>query len=185
MNLYQWLNARNYARFERSLNKSVDDIQAGKVTRKALTWDELQEKWAAAEAREAARPLLLRKGRDAYWAARRFARQCTPRRVINRIVWYHQRARRGWSDYDAWSFDSYISRVMSQGMARLAASTHSWPGEQSKWPTFEEWQDHLTSMSVRLGAWNLDTDSFSDKEMFEVTRKAMHEWADNFGHYWD
>lgn len=183
MNLYQWLNDRNRVKAERALARSLDDVHA--IPRKHLTWDELQEKWDAAEAREAARPLIIRKAHDAWWAARRYARDHTPRRVVNKIVWYRQRARRGWADCDAWSLDSYIARVASQGLARLAANTHSWPGEGSKWPTFEAWQEHLASLSVRMGAWSNDTDSFSDKEMFEITRKAMQEFADNLGHYWD
>lgn len=181
MNLYRYLNDRHYRRWRSQLDKSLEDIDKGIAV--THSWEDLKARWEAEDARRDAQPGIIRQARGAYWTARRLLRNNTPRRVINRIVWYHQRGRRGWSDADSWSLDSYIARVASEGMGRLAARTHSWPGEHSQWPTFEAWQEHLTSMSVRLGAWNSDT--FSEKESFEITHKAVQEFAENFGHYWD
>jgi len=179
VNLYRYLNERHSARMHRKLSEAVTRSDAGK----AYTWEELEKRWEEEDARHDAQPRVIRRVHDGYWKVRRLARDNTPRRVMNRAVWFWQRGRRGWADCDAWSLDSYVTRVAAEGMARLAAGTSGWPGEQSKWATPEAWDEHLASLAVRLGAWN--SDSFSDREMFEVTKRAMQEFADNLGVYWD
>lgn len=98
-------------------------------------------------------------------------------RLKRKIVRFWQRGRRGWADEDVWSFDDYITRVMAEGIAHLADTDHGWPGENSKWPTHEEWVAYLRDLSGRLRRWDADSD--------DVTAPAVHEVADILGHLWD
>jgi len=38
------------------------------------------------------------------------------------VKWFIQRGRRGWSDSDVWGFDSYLSRVIYEGIGKLRKS---------------------------------------------------------------
>ena len=39
--------------------------------------------------------------------------------IFKRIKWFYQRGRHGWADCDTWSFDSYLSRVIAEGISHL------------------------------------------------------------------
>ena len=94
------------------------------------------------------------------------------------------RGRHGWAPRDTWSFDLYLARVMSEGIAWLAEHDHGYPAHDP-WDTPEKWQDYLRDLSARLGTWNDDT--FLDNEAYEVTAAAVREAGSSevFGHLWD
>jgi len=106
------------------------------------------------------------------------------RRIITgrgaRMMW--QRAHRGWCDEDIWGLDCYIARVLEGSLHHLAETTHGWPGEESAWPEFEQWQEYVHDLARRMGDW--DKDSCSG-DAFKTTRQAMFEWAEHYGHWWD
>lgn len=71
-------------------------------------------------------------------------------RLIPRIKWWFrkrkyikQRAKRGWSDYDTWDFDTYLAMVISDGLAHLASVHISHPCGC----TPEEWSEKLRYIS--------------------------------------
>jgi hypothetical protein len=102
--------------------------------------------------------------------------------LLRDVRMFCQRGRRGYSDEDLWSFDCYIARVMSRGIAQLADVTHSWPSNM-EWPQPEDWDTYLRDLSRRLGHWT--DENFLDRDAFEVTRAAVEEFGKNFGHFWD
>lgn len=101
-----------------------------------------------------------------------------------------QRARRGFSDEDLWSFDHYICEVLSKGLHRLADTTHSYPGEWNGYATPEEWDDNLRTLSKALGGWTshsiMDADSYEQElELYQNAQAALHKVADDLGSMWD
>ena len=46
---------------------------------------------------------------------------------FNNIKWFIQRGVRGYSDRDVWNFDTYIFKILSGGLIRLADTTHGYP----------------------------------------------------------
>lgn len=100
------------------------------------------------------------------------------------IRMFIHRGRHGWAPRDTWSFDLYLARVMSEGIAWLAEHDHGYPAHDP-WDTPEKWQDYLRDLSARLGTWNDDT--FLDNEAYEVTAAAVREAGSSevFGYLWD
>lgn len=76
---------------------------------------------------------------------------------VRPAFWFFQRARRGWSDRDLWSFDQYLAEVFAGGFRRLADQSHGYPAEYADgfgpWEvasdqvketfTYEDWQAEL------------------------------------------
>jgi len=48
---------------------------------------------------------------------------------LRKIKWIYQRISRGYSDRDLWSFDSYLSKVISEGLRQLAVQSCGCPSE--------------------------------------------------------
>lgn len=147
------------------------------------TWEQMRERLAELSRREAARPWLVRKARRAWWAwSKRIWPDWKPRALYHRARTRWQRSKRGWADRDVWGFDAYIARVLSEGIAHLAETGHSWPHD-GQWPTFESWQEYLRDLSARLGTWNDST--FHDAEAYAVTQAAVEEFGKHLGNFWD
>lgn len=86
-----------------------------------------------------------------------------------------QRARRGWSDADAWNLDTNLCRTLSEQLAHLAHNGHGWPGEHSEWPTPQAWQSELLRHSASLGRYHNDPevdDAVNRWYELYVTREA-------------
>lgn len=146
------------------------------------SYDDVDEFMAAMDRRFRARPWHYKLRMHARREWNKYMRPSPYRKAR----WFIQRGRRGWADCDVWSFDWYITKVMSQGIARLADVDHGWPGEGSRWPTHEEFIAYLRDLSGRLGRWNAADDSW-DEEAYEVTAGAVREVGDPevLGHLWD
>ena len=61
---------------------------------------------------------------------------------IDRIRYWIQRARRGYSDEDIWGFQDYLARVIAGGIGQLRNRTRGHPGTISA----EEWENILTTI---------------------------------------
>jgi hypothetical protein len=146
-----------------------------------VNWDEMAARRAEREQREAAMSppvrALVRLWRSRHW----WWQQLTHPRPWQRVRYNWQRARRGWADCDVWSLDSYIARVLSEAVPRLAKG-HAYPGREP-WETREKWAEYVRDLGARLGTWNDDT--WVDDAAFETTRAAMEEFGKNFGVFWD
>jgi hypothetical protein len=186
-NPYRWLNKRHSDKQFRKTSKSLKELKANPDKKIFHTWDEMEE-WL--EARRIKRQL-------APWWQKAYHRvhlelfgmhglltyQVNPRIVINRSVWRYQRGKRGWADFDTWSADSYIAKVMSGMLLYMAEHSHAYPGDNTQWDTWEKWQAYLRDLAARLAKW--DDDTWTDETAFETTKNAVKEFSDNFGYFWD
>lgn len=179
MNFYRWLNYRHSEKQLRKIKQAADDP----VTFPAMTW---AEEMKDVEAAWAARPWYRKVYDKVYYKlfgmSGLFNYQLNPRVLMNRVVWRYQRSKRGWADYDTWSTDSCIAKVISEMLSHMADHTLGYPG-QPPFETPEKWETHLRDLSARLRAWNSDT--WTNKDAFQVTQDALKEFAANFGMYWD
>lgn len=73
----------------------------------------------------------------------------SPRVLRRDLRAYHQRGIRGWADRDTWSFDTYLAKVIRDGIAELNTRKISWPGDPL---TFEEWTEILSEISDGMQA---------------------------------
>lgn len=60
-----------------------------------------------------------------------------------RLKWAYQRITRGYTDYDCLELDWFYGKMISETLQHFANSTHGWPAEEEKYPTFEDWQEAL------------------------------------------
>jgi hypothetical protein len=44
-----------------------------------------------------------------------------------RVKWFFQRGWRGYADYDCWSFDNYLAKVIAGGLRDIAKHAHGYP----------------------------------------------------------
>jgi len=98
------------------------------------------------------------------------------------------RGRRGWAPSDTWNLDVYLALVMGESLARLAESSHGWPGEGSEWPTFEDWQSELRGHSRVLLAYSKSWDWKGLSETEECRREievSIARLATLWDHLWD
>jgi hypothetical protein len=87
---------------------------------RAVSFDEL---WAELEAsRLTKRYRFYIRPRN--WVRRQLGR---PKDACYQIKWFIQRGRRGYSDYDLWSFDHYIAGVLAKAARELALISHGHP----------------------------------------------------------
>jgi len=61
--------------------------------------------------------------------------------IPKQVKWFIQRGKRGWADVDTWSFDSYLSEIISQGITHLAKNVYGTPNEKNM--TLGKWIDIL------------------------------------------
>jgi hypothetical protein len=189
MSLYRWLNKRHYDKFVRKMSEPVDPEGTVPVTSfHHRTWEEMEARREELDAKRAAQPLIVRAGRRIWVRLFGFngliKARMRPRYIVNHIVWYHQRARRGWADCDTWSLDGYVVHVIAPMLAYLAEHNHAYPG-CLPFDTPEKWDAHLRDLSGRLSAWSKEDDSFTSREAYETTKAAMEEFGRNLGMYWD
>ncbi|OII61171.1 hypothetical protein BJP40_06490 [Streptomyces sp. CC53] len=101
-------------------------------------------------------------------------------------VWAWQRARRGYSERDLWSLDTYIAGVVGAGVQHLKEVKHSHPVEVTE----QEWDDILDRIAGPLLAYaegKFDPGlSFEDELVqYEAAREAMRLFAEHLGSMWD
>ena len=93
-----------------------------------------------------------------------------------------QRGRRGWADSDAWSLDTYVSRVLSELLIHLRDTTHSYPAGLTE----DGWSEILTEMAQGFDRWASRWDNDDDgTEAYDDVRRSLHllrKWFDNL---WD
>lgn len=94
--------------------------------------------------------------------------------IRQKIIRILERARFGVSRYDSWDLDSYLLRVIENGLKLLKDAGNSHPC----WCTFEEWQNKLDNM-IQL-AEVATTDSFDETldafdEMLDTEAKYGHD----------
>jgi hypothetical protein len=119
------------------------------------------------------------------------------RRVINNIKWFIQRGVRGYSDRDVWNLDTYIFKILSKGLIRLADTTHGHPcpyprdvhppAQSTKCMCEYRWDSDLREYAALF--YKLAEDLFEGddwvKEEEAAHQKAMEWMKENFSSLWD
>lgn len=110
-----------------------------------------------------------------YW---RFRRALTDIRYAPKELLYAwQRARRGWSDRDVWSFDNHLSRVLVDVLPRYRQDP---PGEMP----IEVWNEKLDIMIDGFKAGS-DLDFLSTEEQHKRLDRALVLLKENWGALWN
>lgn len=96
-----------------------------------------------------------------------------------------QRIERGYSVFDWWSFDTYITRVLADAARDFRKHGHGYPGHM----TLKEWNRLLKEIEDPLRAYSdnkVGALSFAEGEALEAAAKeAMKLFAENLGSMWD
>jgi hypothetical protein len=105
-------------------------------------------------------------------------------RVGRPVRKFVDRGRRGWSREDVWSFDSYLARVIGEGVEALR-SGGAYPGDM----TPEEWDAILERMSKGFLAYADDQFRWGDKEAQDAAYAGVQEslklFKKHFSGLWD
>ena len=60
--------------------------------------------------------------------------------AIREVKWFFQRGKRGWSNSDTWEFDTYLAKVISEGIKHLKEINHGLP-------TYDEGKSELEAIN--------------------------------------
>lgn len=101
--------------------------------------------------------------------------------VTRPILKFVQRGRHGWSPQDAWSFDTYLAEVISEGCTHLRAG-HSYPGNLEP----EKWDEILEKIASGFGDYVMGRFEWLDDDpgyaRFHESMELFVKW---FGNLWD
>lgn len=122
----------------------------------------------------------------------------SPKAARRKIRHWTQRARRGWSDQDTWSFDHHLSGVISGGVRRLQADAHGYPvdvcscpdplGKHTGCDGAEKWNAVLEEIAQgfelqRRATWSTGT-KMTEEEQAKMDR-AFDLLKLHYGSLWD
>lgn len=107
--------------------------------------------------------------------------KCWMHCVVMPLRKFWQRGRHGWSEQDAWSFDTYLAQVISEGCEHLR-SAQSYPGDL----TPEAWDAILAEIVAGFapyvhGKFTWDDDD-PEHARFNESMGLLVEW---WGNLWD
>jgi hypothetical protein len=108
-----------------------------------------------------------------------------PHSTRYKIRYAKQRIKRGYSDQDLWSFDSYLAGIIAGGCEDLARISHGVPGNLTE----GEWESVLKTIAVGFRDYAKDKFSESDgvplSDEESTYNKGFDEFRKNFGALWD
>lgn len=95
-----------------------------------------------------------------------------------------QRAQKGYSVYDWWSFDTFICGVIANACRdfRLKGVSYAMGYTEGSWSAY------LLSIETPLRVWaegKYDLGHGEEVEAYEAAKAAMHRFADELGNFWD
>jgi len=122
-------------------------------------------------------------------------RHCV-RRFFWNLKYAWQRIKRGYSDYDLLDFDTYLERVLSQGLKDFAKRSTGFP---NGYETYEEWIKDLNDIAELVTKFNpdncIDWDKDDDWDWKDwekaddestVARELVFDWMKmHWGSLWD
>ncbi len=116
---------------------------------------------------------------------------------INRVKRFIHRGKHGWAMNDAWDYDHYLARQISEVLEHLAEHGMGYPGCEP-FDTAEKWNAHLRSIAKALrryveaddceqcyGLPHKPDEHACHFNCYEDAVKAMHKLAVVLGHLWD
>lgn len=95
-----------------------------------------------------------------------------------------ERAQKGYSVFDWWSFDTFICGVIANACRDFRLKGVSYAGGY----TPESWDEFLLSIETPLRVWaekKFDLGHEEELEAYEAAKVAMHKFADELGNFWD
>ena len=104
------------------------------------------------------------------------------RRVIRHR---RQRARRGFSSYDAWNLDGYLAQMIADSVRWLRENGHGYP---SSFNGIEEWNAVLERIEVPLRVWaeqRHDMDLDEEERWADRCHEALKLLTEHFFALWD
>jgi hypothetical protein len=105
-----------------------------------------------------------------------------PRDIYQNIKWFIQRGSRGFADCDVWSFDSYLSNIIVNGLKNLKENVHGHPiniGNKKERNGEKVWKNILdeiiwtfeVSEKIQNHAWILITSKKQRTKFINETKK--------------
>lgn len=96
-----------------------------------------------------------------------------------------ERALRGYSRYDWWSFDTFVCALIANACRDFRLYGHGYPADM----TVEEWNTYLLEIEEPLRVWaeqkfDFDTPE-QELEAYRAAQKAMAMFAHRLGSMWD
>ena len=113
-----------------------------------------------------------------------------PREYYREIKMYWDRARRGWSEPDTWSADSYLARMLADMLEYLQDDCHSYPSHLE----YEDWLDILAVMHYGFdryaNRWDIWEDTVErtiakEREIFTDLEVSLELFKEHFMSLWD
>lgn len=113
--------------------------------------------------------------------------------TFKEIKYFIQRGRRGYSDRDLWSFDSYLTKVLAGGLKQfIDKQPLSFPSWREA-DTYDKWIAILKQMQSGFQAvldyetltWEEDSDGKLQKEAYALQEKSLLLLAKWFNNLWD
>lgn len=96
-----------------------------------------------------------------------------------------ERAKQGYSTYDWWSFDTYITWVIGNAVLDFknkGMGLHYGSNSAEN----DEWLDDIARPLLRYSEQKFDIHDYEeDKKLYEEARAAMHTFAEHLGTFWD
>jgi len=77
------------------------------------------------------------------------------------LKWCYQRAIKGYCDKDIWGLDSSICDYLYGTLKQLSKNCHGWP--DSKFETYEEWQEYLSETAELFYRANLANEYYKNE----------------------
>lgn len=117
-----------------------------------------------------------------------------PRRKLRERRWARERRENGFSEADAWSFDTYLAGVIAGGVKQLAENLHGCPPEltedakgnelRSVDEACEVWKGILEEIVVGFEWWEREkfVTSHASSPEFDRAMELLAKW---WGHLWD
>jgi hypothetical protein len=95
-----------------------------------------------------------------------------------------ERAKDGFSEYDWWSFDTYIAEVIARAALKFVQEGHGYFGEMGE----EGTKEYFLGIAGPLMAWaqgKFELDPVEGPRVLTEARAAMHRFVDYFERWWD
>lgn len=94
-----------------------------------------------------------------------------------------ERAKKGYSTFDWWSFDTYITWVIGNAALDFKHGFGYIYGDNDK--DHEEFIDSIAKPLLEYSEKKFDVFGDEEVELYENAQAAMHKFADYLGHFWD
>jgi len=150
--------------------------------------DDLDAMFEEIQAKHDAEPWF----KKAYWALLRLKDRSQP---IRGTKWRFERAKRGYSESDVWSFDDHLARVIAGGCRHLIVTSHGYPMFPEESGAIEKAiSEYAETDAQGVARWNNILDEIATgfegyidagDAQSSAFKRAMELFAQHFPNLWD